>query len=317
MEKIKGKYKDIPMTYIKMFGDMYCDMRALEKWSIPEICSVTTAITGSFISKKQNPHHPVTTDEILKDSIESIEAGATAIHLHVRDEKTGLAVMDSASFRKVVGPIRERYGDKILVEGCCFAGDTFEHQVGPIAEGIFETSLVAVFAGYAGDTVRYQSPKQVQATVEYFQEKGAGVGVGIQDTGNIDNVKRWLINTGIWKKPHHWCIVGGIPGGLCMQSPRTMVESLNLVLNAIAEIDEKPMISMFCGGRAAIYAATLAVMMGLHVRVGMEDTIWKYPHKDDLLASNAEATKDICQIIKVLGRRVATANEWRKLIGLK
>jgi 3-keto-5-aminohexanoate cleavage enzyme len=317
MEKIKSKYGDVDTTYIKMFSDLYCDMRALPKWPIPELCAVTTAIVGSFITKKQNPNQPISTDEILKESLNSIEAGATAIHLHVRDEKTGIAVMDTSMLRKVIDPIREKYGDKVFVEGCSFMGDTFEHQFSTVTEGLFELTYVAPFAGYAADTVRYQSPQLVQAGTEYMQEMGVAVGIGIQDTGNIDNMKRWLIDTGILKKPYHWGILAGIPGGLHMSSPRTMIESLSTMVNAIREVDKDPVITVLAGGRSQIYATTLAVMMGLHVRVGMEDTIWRYPHKDELLPDNGTVTKSICQVVEILGRRVATADEYRKMIGLK
>jgi 3-keto-5-aminohexanoate cleavage enzyme len=317
MEKIKSKYGDVNTTYVKMFTDLYCDMRQLPRWNIPELCVVTTAVVGAFITKKQNPNQPISTDEILKESLNSIEAGATAVHLHVRDEKTGLNVVDSTLYRKVIDPIRKKYGDKIFVEGCCFMGDTFERQFSPITEGLFELSYVGAFAGYAGDTVRYQSPQLVKAGAEYMQEVGAAVGIGIQDTGNIDNVKRWLIDTGILKKPHYWGIIVGVPGGLYMSSPQTMMQSISLMVNGIREIDEDPLITILCGGRGAIYAATLAVMMGLHVRIGMEDTIWRYPHKDELLSGNGAVTKNVCQIIEILGRRVATADEYRKILGLR
>lgn len=81
-------------------------------------------------------------------------------------------------------------------------------------------------------------------------------------------------------------------------------------------IDENCLITTYSAGRASIYVATLALLMGLHVGVGMEDTIWRYPHKDDLLPSDSEVTRDICQIVRLLGRRVATADEYRKLMGL-
>jgi len=317
MEKIKRKYGDIPTIYVKMFGDMYLDMRGLRKWPIPEIAVVCTAITGSFIDKRQNPNQPITNDEILKESTDCIEAGATAIHLHVRDEKTGLAVGDVASYRKVIDPIRKKYGDKVVIDGSCALGEAFEAQVAPVTEGLFESTEVMPFGAYAGDTVRYLAPKQVQAAAEYFRDKGVKVQVGIQDTGNIDNARRWLIDTDILQKPYYWHIFAGLPGGLCMQTPGTMVKSLDLMVNALKEIDENCLITVYSAGRASIYVTTLALLMGLHVRVGMEDTIWRYPHRDDLLPNNIQVTKDICQIVRLLGRRVATADEYRKLMGLK
>jgi len=317
MEKIKAKYGDIPLTYVQMFGELFADLRIQPQWKIPDIAVVSSAICGAFITKVQNPDHPISTAEIRKEAIDSIEAGATSIHLHVRDEKTGLSIGDLKAYHEIVDPIKKKYGDKILVDGCCVFGKTFEEVVAPITDGLFEVSPVNPVAGYIGDTVRYVPIKLMQASAEYFQEMGVKVQITIHDTGSIDNAKRFLINPGILKKPYYWIILPGLPGLLYMHSPRSMMESLMLVVNRLMEIDENSIIIVCNAGRPSIYLSTLALLMGLHVRVGMEDTIWKYPHKDDRATSNGEYVRDICEIVKLLGRRVATADEYRKLIGLK
>jgi 3-keto-5-aminohexanoate cleavage enzyme len=59
----------------------------------------------------------------------------------------------------------------------------------------------------------------------------------------------------------------------------------------------------------------LAIMMGGHVRVGMEDNI--YLEKGVLAKSNAELVAKIARIAKELGRRIATPDETREILGLK
>ncbi len=59
------------------------------------------------------------------------------------------------------------------------------------------------------------------------------------------------------------------------------------------------------------------MVLGLHVPVGMEDPIWRHPHKNDLIQNNAEVVKSTIEMAKQLGRRVATADEYRKLVGIK
>jgi 3-keto-5-aminohexanoate cleavage enzyme len=58
-------------------------------------------------------------------------------------------------------------------------------------------------------------------------------------------------------------------------------------------------------------------MMGLWVRVGTEDTVWRYPHRDDKLQSNLQAFLAIKGICELLGVEIATAEEYRKMIGYK
>ena len=62
---------------------------------------------------------------------------------------------------------------------------------------------------------------------------------------------------------------------------------------------------------------TLALIMGLDIRVGMEDTIWKWPHRDELIKSNAECFETFRTIARLLGREVYTAKELRDVLGLK
>ena len=60
----------------------------------------------------------------------------------------------------------------------------------------------------------------------------------------------------------------------------------------------------------------MAMVMGLSIRVGVEDTYWKWPHRDDMLTDTVTAFKDMKTVAEILGRRVATANEYRIMSGL-
>jgi 3-keto-5-aminohexanoate cleavage enzyme len=62
---------------------------------------------------------------------------------------------------------------------------------------------------------------------------------------------------------------------------------------------------------------TLATMLGLHIRVGTEDTFWRAPHRDELISGNLEMFNTARTIAEHLGRGVATADEYRSAIGLK
>ena len=64
------------------------------------------------------------------------------------------------------------------------------------------------------------------------------------------------------------------------------------------------------------YLATFAMLLGLHVRVGMEDTLWHYPHRDDIIQRNVEHFLQMRQIATLLGRELMTPAEYRQAIGL-
>jgi 3-keto-5-aminohexanoate cleavage enzyme len=101
-----------------------------------------------------------------------------------------------------------------------------------------------------------------------------------------------------------------------MDNTRQMIEGLTRIVNAIRDVDPEGVIMVCAAGRASTHLATQAALMGLHIRVGMEDTYYKWPHRDDLITSNLEALQLAQQIAAVTGREIATPEETRELFGL-
>ena len=87
-------------------------------------------------------------------------------------------------------------------------------------------------------------------------------------------------------------------------------------VDRIREIDPNSFIQVCAAGRAGHYLATTAMMMGLHVRVGTEDTAYRFPHRDDLLDGNLEMVERAKMTAESLGRRLATAAEYREMLNL-
>ena len=69
---------------------------------------ITAAITGSRITREITPHIPLTPEEIVQSAYECWQAGASTVHIHVRDPDTGLATQDVEIFKQVVEPLREK-----------------------------------------------------------------------------------------------------------------------------------------------------------------------------------------------------------------
>jgi 3-keto-5-aminohexanoate cleavage enzyme len=76
-------------------------------------------------------------------------------------------------------------------------------------------------------------------------------------------------------------------------------------------------VGISAGGRNWLALSTFAILLGVDfVRVGMEDHLWMYPHKDEKIKRCADATKKIATIAKELGRDIATPEEARKTLGI-
>lgn len=95
-----------------------------------------------------------------------------------------------------------------------------------------------------------------------------------------------------------------------------MLTELIQIVDRIREIDPDGFIFVCTAGRAGHYLATAAILMGLHVRVGTEDTVYRYPHRDEVLTGSLEMIERVRVTAEALGRRLATPAEYRQMIGL-
>ena len=320
--------KEIPKPIFELYGapevtditvTEYGPTKGVEvqpKWDLPEKIVIKVAITGAFFSKRQNPNHPITTQEILESAREALKAWAPAVHIHVRDPKTGMPTHKIELYREILVPLRKEFPDRIL-DACCVFGPTHHETLMPVEEGLIDITPVNTTAVYCGDSLLAPNPKFLMAKTHYLQEMGCKPEIAVYDTGDIDNAYRWLIKTGILEKPYYWIVLPALPGGSpASWGPIAMAESLTFMVKRIKEIDPESVIMVCCAGRAARFLGVQALLLGCHVRVGMEDTIYKWPHSDERITSNAEEFLAMKAIAENLGYKIATAEDYAKMIGL-
>jgi len=286
------------------------------KWNLHDKIMINTTICGGFFSKDTNPNIPITTKEIYEEARAICLAGAPMIHVHVRDDN-GYNTLDYDKFHEVLDPIKEEFPD-VIIDGCLVANRPgyWEAMETCLKEKMFDISPVNCTANYAGDRVFAPYPYQIIEKCELLLKYGCKPHLAVFNDGDVDNAYRYLIAPGLLEKPYTWCVVPGLPGCSPTSSPDMMIESVVHMVHRIREISDQRI--MVCsGGRGSSYMTTLALIMGLDIRVGMEDTIWKWPHKDDVIESNAECFKNFKTIANILGREVYTAKELREAMGLK
>ena len=283
------------------------------KWDVSEKVAINAAVSGRF--------EDTTSFQAYVDEATSvIEAGACGVHIDfsfmtdAQGRRLDRDILPVEAYKQVIEPLRARFGNDFVPNVNVLHGTTFDMCMSPAREGLTEVAPCA-----PGHPEAFALP-----AVMTLEEVGVKPELAVHSSGEIELAKRKLIDTGILKKPYNWIILYGLPfnvgrtlvSGTWVSDTHDMTQHLFLMVDQIRKIDPTSVISVCAAGRATLYMTTLATMMGLHIRVGTEDTPWKYPNSDERLKSNLEMFTMARDIAGLLGRKPATANEYRQLIGL-
>jgi uncharacterized protein (DUF849 family) len=290
------------------------------RWDVPREIAINVAVSGRFGDTTDRPGgHPTSVEDYVDGASGVIEAGACGIHLDftfVTDKKGRRLDRDIPSveaYSMVLDPLRKRFGNGFVSNLNVLNGTTFDMCVAPARAGLAEVAPCA-----PGHPEAFMVP-----AIEAMEESGVKPELAVHSSGEIELAKRRVIDTGILQRPYNWLILYGLPfnvgrtliSGTWVSNAQDMARHMFLMVDQIRQIDPTSVISVCAAGRATLYMTTLATMMGLHVRVGLEDTPWKYPNSDERLRDNLEMFGMARDMAGLLGRRPATADEYRRMIG--
>ncbi len=267
---------------------------------------ITAALTGSRITREQTPHIPITPEEIVQSAIESWNAGASIVHIHVRDPETGLGCQDLSLFEAVVNPLREKT-DLILgltTSGIPGKNLPTEQRLAPLK---LKPELASFDAGSInlGNNLFANPPDFLEEAAIQMKKTGVKPELEVFDLGMVMTCLR-MAQEGKIDPPLHFQLVLGTPYG----APATPKALLHLR----EHLPGNATWSVLGAGKGGLPMAMMAMIMGGHVRVGMEDTI--YYAKGVLAKSNAQFVERISRIAKEYGRDIASPAEARKILGL-
>jgi len=268
---------------------------------------ITAAITGSRITREATPYIPITPEEIVTSATECEEAGASIVHIHVRDPNTGLGTQDIALFRQVVEPLREKT-DLVLcltTSGIPGRNLSIQERLTPLE---LEPELASFDAGSInlGGSAFINTPEFLQAAAIRMREKGVKPELEIFDVGMMVTCLR-MREEGSLTDPLHFQFVLGTPWGI-PATPKSLIHLLDY-------LPERSTWSVIGIGRAHLPICMMGLILDGHIRVGMEDNI--YYRRGELAKTNAQLVERIVRIAKEYGREVANPKEARKILGLK
>ena len=297
---------------------------------------ISCAITGSIHLPTMTPHLPITPAQIAENALCAADAGASIVHIHARNPETGQPSSDLNLYRRIVDGIRAKNEDVIIcITTGGGAGMSVEERLAVVPE--FKPELASMNAGsinwgmfpLANKLKEFQFPwekqfldasrdfvfqntfKSMESMCRIMDENGTKPELEAYDVGHLHNIA-WLLQAGIVKPPITMQFVTGILGGIG-SNPYDVI-TMHQTADRLFGRDSYNW-SVIGAGKAEFPDATLALILGGHVRVGMEDNL--YLSKGRLAKSNAELVAKMVRIMAELDLEPATPAEARQMLSLR
>jgi 3-keto-5-aminohexanoate cleavage enzyme len=268
---------------------------------------ITVAPTGSVPRKEDTIYVPITPDEIAETAYLCEQEGASVIHVHCRDESES-PTSNYNVFKETVDKIRRRTHLIIMVSTSGVAGKSDESRAEPLRTRPEMASLTTGSLNFASrkpsivyvntwETITFLAKKMFKANIKPEMEAF--------DVGFIQQGIK-LVEQGLVTQPAHFQLVMGVDGGI--------PASLDNLLHMRHQLPTNSTFSVAGIGRWQLTVTTMAITLGGHVRVGLEDNIYYAKGK---LAPNEEFVARARRMAEEFQREVASPEEARKILGLQ
>ena len=284
---------------------------------------VSCAVTGAGDTVGRHPDIPITPEQIATAAIEAAKAGAAVAHMHVRNPETGQPSRDTALYSEVVDRVRDSDTDVVVNLTAGMGGDFYPDEADP-TKGAEGTDLIPALERLAhveallpeicsldcgtlnfGEGTYISTPSMLRTMAQRIKELGVKPELEVFDTGHLRFANQ-LVKDGLVEDPPLYQICLGIPWG----APAEPAAMKNMA-------DMLPPGAVWAGfGISAMEMPMVAqaILLGGHVRVGLEDNLYL---ERGVFATNAQLVEKAIKIIELMGARAVTPAEAREKLGLR
>lgn len=296
---------------------------------------ISCAVTGSAHTPTMSDALPVTPEEIAAQSVDAAEAGAAILHLHARMPQDGRPTGDPDIYARFLPVIRQ--GADAIVNITTGGSATMSVEERLAAARRFKPELCSLnmgsinfaFFGAAKRIKRWKHDwekdyvvnsddyifrntfRDIEKILSTMSEAGTKFEHECYDLGHLYNLAHFL-DRGLVKPPFLVQMIFGILGGIGadLENLFVMKETADRLFGR-----DTYQWSVLAAGRHQMSFLTQAALMGGHVRVGLEDSL--FIERGKLASSNAEQVRKIVRILNEMGHEPATPGEARAILGLK
>lgn len=284
---------------------------------------LTAAVTGNLTRPEQHPGLPITPAQIATAALEAAEAGAAVVHLHVRDPETGKGSMRLELYRELVERIREK-NERVILNLTTGEGGRFipsdedprvaapgstlcapEKRVAHVEALQPEVCTLDFNTMWSGQASVINSPRNIEIMAQRIVAAGVRPEIEIFDSGDLQMAK-YFLHKGMLTGPLMIQLVLGVRFG-AVATPATMAY-------LVGELPPDSIWAAFGIGRMAFPMLAQSVLLGGHVRIGMEDTV--HTVDGELCRGNAHLVERAVALVHSLGGAMASPEEARAILGL-
>jgi 3-keto-5-aminohexanoate cleavage enzyme len=279
---------------------------------------ITCAISGVIANKEQCPAIPYTPEEYASEARRIVDEGGSMIHIHAR-KPDGAPSYDVEDFRNITDAILSEVGDVVINYSTGAVGVPIEKRLEYLRELRPEVAALNMgsmnYAKYSGrrkdfvfQTVFENSFETIITFLKEMNELGIKAEHECFDSGHIANLDP-LIDMGLLNEPYQVSCVMGVNGGI-RPTARNLAHMAEQIPDGSESRNNWGVIGI---SRKQWMLGATALTLGGNFRVGLEDNF--YLPNGEMARSNGELIAKARQMAEDVGRRAATVDEARTLLG--
>lgn len=296
---------------------------------------ITCAVTGGAHTPSMSDALPVTPDEIASQAIDAAEAGAAILHLHARIPETGQPTGDPDVYARFLPVIRQRTDavvnlttggsatmplDDRLAAAVRFKPEMCSLNMGSINFAFhgagkripqWKHDWEKDYVLNSDDYIFRNTFRDIARIITTMRDGGTKFEHECYDVGHLYNLAHF-VDAGIVEPPFFIQMIFGILGGIGPDLENLMF--MKATADRLFGRDAYQW-SVLAAGRHQMPFLTQAALLGGHVRVGLEDSL--FIERGTLAVSNAQQVSKIVRILHEMGHEPATPAEARTMLGLK
>jgi 3-keto-5-aminohexanoate cleavage enzyme len=265
---------------------------------------LTAALTGPIATKKDNAALPTSPEEIAAAARESYAAGATVVHVHLRDA-AGRPTANLEIARRVIGLIEDACPALVQISTGVGLTVPFEDRERLVEVRPTMATLNVCSMTFGSGEFR-NPPDGVRRPAARMQELGVKPELELYDTGHLEVALR-LLEEGLLVEPLQFSLVMGVGGGMAA-TPENLV-------TMVSRLPEGSVWQVIGVGRSNLAMTAIGLAMGGNARTGMEDTLML--RRGVPANGNGELVARLAATANAIERPIAGLEETREILGLQ